>query len=301
MAALGSGGPGDLGIPDALPVLPLRDAVVFPLTVVPLAMAEPRAIRLVDEVMRGNRLLALAAQRTATEPTTPDDVHRIATMGAINQLGRMPDGSVRIMVQGIERIRLLDWVATEPYVIARVEAAREPMVHTAEVDGLRRAVVSIFRRLVEASPELPDDLAVAAENLGDTRHLIYFTASMVPLDTAARQELLELDPLPKLRRLIDVLQREVAVRELGRKITTDTEQQLSKKQREFYLREQLRSIQRELGEEEGGGGGVAELRRRIEEAGLTDEARREARRSTGWDPCRPGGSSSRPGTRGSGP
>ena len=279
MAALGTGGPGDLAIPDALPVLPLRDAVVFPLTAVPLAVAEPRSIRLVDDVMRGNRLLALATQRTATEPKTLDDVHRIATVGAINQLARMPDGSVRMMVQGIERIRLLDWIATEPYVIARVEAAREPMVQTAEVDGLRRAVVSIFRRLVEASPELSDDLAIAAENLGDTRHLIYFTASMVPLDTAARQELLELDPLPaKLRRLIDVLQREVAVRELGRKITTDTEQQLSKKQREFYLREQLRSIQRELGEEEGGAGGVAELRRRIEEAGLTDEARREAER-----------------------
>ena len=174
-------------------------------------------------------------------------------MGVIHQLARVPDGSVRLMVQGIERIRLLDWIGTEPYLVARVEAARDQTDQTTEVDALRRAVVDIFRRLVEASPELPDELAAAAENVTDPRHVVYFVASVVPLDVAARQELLEMDPVTaKLRRLVDVLQRELAVRELGRKITTDTEERLSKKQREFYLREQLRSIQRELGEEEGG-------------------------------------------------
>ena len=132
---------------------------------------------------------------------------------------------------------------------------------------------------MEASPELPDELATAAENLTDPRHVAYLVASVVPLDLAVRQELLELDPVTaKLRRLVDVLQRELAVRELGRKITTDTEERLSKTQREFYLREQLRSIQRELGEEEEGDSQVAELRRRIEEAGLPEEARREAER-----------------------
>ena len=139
--------------------------------------------------------------------------------------------------------------------------------------------MEIFRRLVAVSPELPDELAAAAENVTDPRHVAYLIASVVPLDVAVRQEILELDPVTaKLRRLIDLLQRELAVRELGRKITTDTEERLSKKQREFYLREQLRSIQRELGEDEGGDTQVAELRRRIEEAGLPEEARREAER-----------------------
>ncbi len=194
MAVQPAGGPEEFAIPDALPVLPLRDAVVFPLTAVPLAVAEPRSVRLVDDVMRGNRLLALATLRgLALVPTTPDDLHRVGTAAVINQLARMPDGSVRMMVQGIERIRLLEWVGTEPYLVARVEAAREPAVQTAEVDGLRRAVVGIFRRLVEASPELPDDMAIAAENLSDPRHVVYFIASVVPMDTAARQELLELD------------------------------------------------------------------------------------------------------------
>jgi ATP-dependent Lon protease len=281
MAVQPGGGPGDFVIPDALPVLPLRDAVVFPLMAVPLAVGQPRSVRLVDDVMRGNRLLALVAQRDAkAEPAAPEDLHRVGTVGVIHQLARAPDGSVRLMVQGIERVRLLDWIGTEPYLVARIEPARDQAVQTTEVDALRRAVVEIFRRLVEVSPELPDELAVAAENVADPRHVVYFVASVVPLDMAARQELLETDPVPaKLRRLLDLLQRELAVRELGRKITTETEERLSKKQREYYLREQLRSIQRELGEDEAGDSQVAGLRHRIEEARLPEEeARREAER-----------------------
>ena len=203
--------------------------------------------------MRGNRLLALVAQRDPkAEPAGPEDLHRVGTVGVIHQLARVPDGSVRLMVQGLERIRLLDWVGTEPYLVARVEVAPDAGGPGDGAGALRRAVVDIFRRLVEASPELPDELAAAAENVADPRHIAYFVASVVPLDVAARQEILELDPVTaKLRRLIDLLQRELAVRELGRKITTETEERLSKKQREYYLREQLRSIQQELGEERG--------------------------------------------------
>jgi ATP-dependent Lon protease len=272
--------PADLTIPDALPVLPLRDVVVFPLTAVPLSVGQPRSVQLVDDVMRGNRLLALVTQREAkAEPAEPEDLYRLGTVGVIHQLARAPDGSVRLMVQGLERIRVLDWVAREPYLVARVEAAPEPAMQTTDVDALRRAVVDVFRRLVDASSELPDELATAAENVADPRHIVYFVASVVPVPTATRQELLELDSVAdKLRRLVDVLQREVAVRELGHKITTETQERLSKSQREYYLREQLRSIQRELGEEDAAGSQVAELRRRIEEARLPEEARREAER-----------------------
>ncbi len=280
MAVQPGGNAEDFVIPDALPVLPLRDAVLFPLTAIPLAVAQPRSVRLVDDVMRGNRLLALVAQRDPkVEPAKPEDLYRVGTVGVIHQLARAPDGSVRLMVQGLERIRLLDVSGTEPYLIARIEAARDQTVQATEVDAHRRAVVDIFRRLVEASPGLPDELAAAVETVTDPLHLVYFVASVVPLNVAARQELLEIDPVTaKLRRLVDLLQRELAVRELGRKITTDTEERLSKSQREFYLREQLRSIQRELGEDEGGDSQVSELRRRIEEARLPDEARREAER-----------------------
>jgi ATP-dependent Lon protease len=273
-------GPAGQAIPDVLPVLPLRDAVVFPLTMAPLAVGQARSIRLVDDAMRSNRLLALVAQREPTpEPAPPDALYRLGTVGMIHQLARGPDGSIRLMVQGTERIRIVDWAGTEPYLLARVEAAPDQVAPGTEVDALRRAAAEIFRRLVEASPELPDELGVAAEAFTDARQLVYFAASLVPLDPPVRQELLEMNPVTaKLRRLVDLMQRELAVRELGRKITSDTEERLSKKQREFYLREQLRSIQRELGEEQEGEGQVAELRRRIEEAGLPEEARREADR-----------------------
>jgi len=279
MAAEAGAGPADFVIPDTLPVLPLRDAVVLPLTAVPLTVGRPRSVQLVDDVMRGNRLLALVAERNTVSDPGPEDLHRVGTVGAIHQLHRVPDGTVRLMVQGIERIRLVDFTGTDPYLVARVEVLKDQTDQATEVDALRRAVVDVFRRLVEASAEMPDEMATAAENLSDPRHVAYFVAAVVPIDVAARQELLELDPVSaKLRRLVDLLQRELAVRELGRKITTETEERLTKKQREYYLREQLRSIQKELGDEQERGSEGAELRRRIEEAGLPDEAKREAER-----------------------
>ena len=116
-----AGSPPDPVIPDALPVLPLRDAVVFPLTAAPIAVDEPRSVRLVDDVMRGNRLLALVAQRDDKpgQPANPEDLHRVGTVGVIHQLARVPDGSLRLMVQGLERVRVLDWIGTEPYLVAR--------------------------------------------------------------------------------------------------------------------------------------------------------------------------------------
>jgi ATP-dependent Lon protease len=293
MAVQPGGGAADFVIPDTLPVLPLRDVVVFPLTAAPLVVAQPRSVRLVDDVMRSNRLLVLVAQRDPkVEPAKPEDLYRIGTIGVIHQLARAPDGGVRLMVQGVERIRLLDFIGTDPYLVARIEAAPDQTVPATEVDAHRRAVVDIFRRLVEASPELPDELGAAVQNVTDPRHVVYLVASMVPIDLAARQELLEMDPVTaKLRRLVDLLQRELAVRELGRKITTDTEERLSKTQRDFYLREQLRSIQRELGEDEGRDSQGTELRRRIEEAHLPEEARREVERElsrlTGISPASP--------------
>jgi ATP-dependent Lon protease len=280
MAAEAAGGTDNVVVPDALPVLPLRDAVVLPLTMVPLAVGQPRSVRLVDDVMRGNRLVALVAQPDPkVEATALGDLYRVGTVGMIHQLMRAPDGSVRLMVQGVERIRLLDLVGTEPYLVARVEVSREPTVADTETDALRLAVVDVFRRIVGASPELPDELAAAAESLAEPLRLAYFVATVVPLDQAARQALLELDPVSaKLRRLVDLLQKELAVRELGRKIASDTEERLTKKQRDFYLREQLRSIQRELGEEDESASDVSALRRRVEEAALPEEARREAER-----------------------
>ncbi len=265
-------------IPDTLPVLPVRGTVIFPMAVVPLAVGRPRSVRLVDDVMRLNRMVALVPQRSeAVEDAGPEDVYRIGTVGIIHQLIRGASGNLRLVVQGIERIRLVDFVSTDPYLVARVEALPDHSVRSTEGDALRRAAVDLFRRMVGLVGDLPDELATAAENLTDPRQVAYLIASVMPLEIATRQEILEMDPVDaKLRRLVDLLQRDLAVRELGQKITTETQERLSKSQREFYLREQMRSIQRELGEAEGDG--TAELRKRLEEAALPEEARREAER-----------------------
>jgi len=255
------------------------------MAVVPLAVGRPESVKLVDDAMRGSRLVALVAQRTETaDATTLDNLYRVGTAGIIHQLGRVSDGSLRLMVQGVERIRLVDFPQTEPYLVARVALApdtREAIAESTETAALRRAAVDLFRRLVGLAGDLPDEVAVAAENLTDSRQVAYLIAAVTPLEPDVRQEILELDPVEaKLRRLVDLLQRELAVRELGQKITTETQERLSKAQREFYLREQLRSIQTELGEkgEADATDETAELRRQIEAAHLPEEARTEAER-----------------------
>jgi ATP-dependent Lon protease len=249
------------------------------MAVAPIAVTVPRSVKLVDEVMRLNRLLALVLKRAeAPEEAGPEDLHPVGTVGVIHQLARAQDGSLRLVVQGLERIRFLDFVSTEPYLVARIEAAPDRTERSTEGDALRRAAVDLFRRLVGMAAELPDELAVAAESLTDPRQVAYLMAAVVPLEPAIRQEILELDPVDaKLRRLIDLLQRELAVRELGDKITTETQERLSKTQRDYFLREQLRSIRQELGEE-AEGRETADLRQRLQDAKLPDEARREAER-----------------------
>jgi ATP-dependent Lon protease len=281
-AELLSANPDRIEIPDALPVLPLRGGtVVFPFAVLPLTIGQPRSIQLVDEAMRGNRMLALVAQRDdreEVEQAGPDDLHRVGTAAIIHQLVRGPDGTLRLVVQGLERIRVLDFVATEPYLVARVAPAPDRGSSGLEVEGLRRATIDLFRRLVALIPDLPDEVGVAAETVTDPRQLAYLLASTGLVDGAARQEILELEPVEaKLRRLIELLQREESVRELGQRIAAETQGRLTQTQREYYLREQLRSIQQELGEG-GEDPEIAELRAKIAAANLPQEVRREAER-----------------------
>ena len=269
-------------LPDVLAVLPLREMVVFPLAVVPLGVGQEQSVRLINDVMSDQRLVALVGYRgESLEPPSPATLPRVGTAAVIHQLLRGPDGTLRLVVQGLERIRLLEFTRSDPYYIARIEPLPDRIGDNVETAGLQRAAVDLFRRLVGLIEELPVELALTAEGLTDSRQVVYLIATATPIDTATRQEILELDPIDaKLRRLVDVLQHEIAVRELGRKITAETQERMSKSQREYYLREQLRSIRRELGEEEGGAE-IADLRHRLEEAGLPEEARREAERELG--------------------
>lgn len=263
-----------------LPVLPLRGTVVFPLTVVPLAAAQARSLRLIDEVMSGDRTVALVMQKNADlEGAGPDDVYRIGTISTIHQMMRVPDGTVRLAVQGNERMRILEFIGEEPYLVARVQRAPEVVEESVEVEALTRNTLELFQRLVSLVAHMPDELVTAALNVDDPRHLVYLVATNLRMDPDERQRLLELDSVrDKLATLNSFVSKELDVLELGKKIQSDVQEELGKNQREFYLREQLKAIQRELGEGSETEAEVTELRQKIEESGMPEEAAKEARR-----------------------
>jgi ATP-dependent Lon protease len=263
-----------------LPVLPLRGTVVFPLTVVPLAAAQARSLRLIDHVMSGDRTVALVMQKDAElEGAGPDDVYRVGTIATIHQMMRVPDGTVRLAVQGNERMELVEFTAEEPFLVARVRRAPEGVDESVEVDALTRNTLDLFQRLVSLVAHMPDELVTAALNVDDPRHLVYLVATNLRMDAEERQRLLELDSIrDKLTALNTFIAKELDVLELGKKIQSDVQEELGKNQREYYLREQLKAIQRELGESSETEAEVTELRQKIEESGMPEEAAKEARR-----------------------
>jgi ATP-dependent Lon protease len=267
-------------IPDSLPVLPLRDTVVFPFAVIPLAVGQQRSVQLVDDAMKGNRMIAAVCQRTVEpRPAGPDDVFTVGTAAVVHQLFRSSDGSLQLLVQGVARVRLTTFTQTDPYLIAKIQRAPEQDEEGLNIEAVTRSVRTLFRRLVELLPDVPDEAGRAVELLDSAIHVAYMVAAAAPIPHSIRQEILELDAVgAKLHRLVEVLQHEIAVRELGMKIAVDTREHVSKAQREFYLREQMRAIQRELGEADAEHAGLQELRERIEKIPLPDEARREAER-----------------------
>jgi ATP-dependent Lon protease len=263
-----------------IPILPLRGTVVFPLTVVPLAAAQARSLRLIDEAMSGDRAVGLVLQNDAEmEGAGPNDVREIGTLGSILQMMRVPDGSVRLAVQGSERMRVIEWVSEEPFLVAKVEKIPETIEDSVEVEALTRNTLELFQRLVSLVSHLPDELVTAALNVEDPKHLVYLVATNLRMEAEERQQLLEEDSVKeKLVRLNAFIQKELDVLELGKKLQTEVQEEMGKSQREYYLREQLKAIQKELGEASDGEAEIADMRTKIDEAKMSEEADKEARR-----------------------
>jgi ATP-dependent Lon protease len=271
-----------LAIPEELPILPLRGMVVYPLMVLPLNVGQPRSVRLVDDVVVGDRLVGLVASKDSEidEPTS-DEVHQVGTVAIIHRLFKAPDGTMRVIVQGVERIRIDEWTANEPYLKAKVSQVPDilPEEGNVEVEALMRNVAELFGRLVSLVPHLPDELMMAAQNTDDPRQLVYLISTSIRMDLQDAQEILELDHIvDKLRRLTNILNRELEVLELGKKIQSEAQSEMEKMQREYFLREQLKAIQRELGEGDEQQMEIEELRTKINEAGMPEEAEKEALR-----------------------
>jgi ATP-dependent Lon protease len=267
-------------IPSALPVLPLKDTIVFPQSMSPLAVGQERSVRLVDDVLSGDRLLALVASRDPElEQPGLADLHEIGTAALVHRMLRMPDGTMRVLVQGLSRVRLGRPVSEEPYLVAEVEEVPDVVVESKELEALVRNVQDTFARLIELVPYLPDELGVAAANVDDPSVLSYLVASTVRVSTEDKQRLLELlDVEERLRETTRILSRELEVVELGSRIQSQVVGEMERTQREYVLRQQLRAIQEELGEGDPEQVELKELRSRLDEADLPEHARDAAER-----------------------
>ena len=264
---------------DDLPVLPLRGVVVYPMMWLPLPVGQRRSIRLVEDNLPENRIIALVTSKDEeVEKPQPDEIHSIGTAAQVHRVLRTPDGTIRLLVQGMERIRIIEYIQEQPYLRARVEVLPEVMDESIELEAIMRAVQELFRRLIDLEPQMPDELAVMAMNVDDARQLAYLVAGSMRLDAQEGQRILEMDKVyDKLLRLTQLLHKEVEVLELGRKIQSEAQGEMERMQRDFFLREQMKAIQKELGDEDEQASDIRELEERIAAAGMSEEAEKEAR------------------------
>ncbi|MBI2161397.1 MAG: endopeptidase La [Candidatus Rokubacteria bacterium] len=273
----------DLTIPDLLSILPLRGTVLFPHAVIPLGAGRPSSVRLIEEAVQSGQVVGAVMQRDPSEDSPrAAGLHPVGTVMTIHKALKQPDGTVRLVVQGLQRFRIVEVIQEAPYFRARIESLPDAAgpAATLELEALARSTTSLFQKVVSLSPTLPDELAqlaATAEGPGALADLI--AASLPSLPTALKQELLEtIDVTRRLQTLLAALGKEAEVLELGSKIQSEIQSEMSKTQREYYLREQLKAIQKELGEADERTQEIDSLRQKIEAAGMPEEAKKEAAR-----------------------
>jgi ATP-dependent Lon protease len=270
-------------LPAALPVLPLKDTVTFPDTLTPLAIGQERSIQLVNDVLGGNRMLVMVASRDPeVENPGPSDLYEVGVAGLVARMLKVPDGTLRILVQGGQRIRLKGFVAEEPYFVARVEEALDIVEPSPELEALMRNVQATFSKIIDEVPYLPEELQLAVANLEDPAELSNMIAGALRLKTEEKQELLEeRDVRKRLRRLSELLAREAELISIGSRIQSQVESELDKGQREYFLRQQLKAIQEELGEVDEQQAEAEELREQIDAAAPPEDVLKAAEREVG--------------------
>jgi ATP-dependent Lon protease len=267
-------------LPAALPVLPLKETVVFPESMTPLAIGQERSIKLVEDAVAGDRSLALVTVRNEdADPPDWDDLYEVGTAAVIHKMIRVPDGTLRILVQGVRRIRLERPVESDPYLVGEFSEVPDLVEDNREVEALTRNVQGLFARVIGLVPYLPEELQIAAANVDDPSALCNLVASTLRLKTEEKQKLLELaDVHARLREVSAILSRELEVFELGSRIQSQVQEEMEKGQREFYLRQQLKAIQEALGEGDAEQAEINELRSRFSELDLPEDAQKAADR-----------------------
>ena len=270
----------ELALPTELPILPLRGVVVYPQTVVPLTIGQPRSVRLVDDVVGADRMVGLvASRRPELELPGPEDLYSIGTLATVQRLFRAPDGTIRMIVQGLSRFSLDEFTSVEPYLKARIVLKPETVEEGVELEAQVRAATDQFQEVAELAPSLPREVVASVMLQEDPLQVAYTIANYQRMDLEVAQQLLEDDStLAKLQTLNGLLSREIEVLSLGQQIQEEAREEIEKVQREYFLREQLKAIQRELGEVDEQAAEVEEFRAKLEKAGLSPEADKMARR-----------------------
>lgn len=264
-------------IPEELPILPQHEVVVYPSLIVPLGTAEGKVIKLIDEAAAGDKLVGFFAQRPDSKEVT--DLYPVGIAALIARMFKLPDGSVRVFFQGLSRVGLKEITQVEPYMKAKIEVIEDKIEKTTELEALTRNLTGLFQRVVELAPNLPSELNIAVLNMPDPGSLADFIAAHINLNLEERQGILEaIDVTERIRKLTTFVSRELEVLELGSKIQSQAKEEMTKAQREFYLREQLKAIQKELGEVDERTVEINELKEKIAEAKLPSEASKEAER-----------------------
>jgi len=271
-----------LEYPTALPVLPLKEMVVFPQSMTPLAIGQERSVQLIDDVVAGERLLVLVASRDSSlDAPGWDDVYDVGTVALIHKMIKVPDGTLRILVQGLDRVHLDARLDTDPYLLGEFSELPDVLEETPELEALTRNVQGLFARIIGLAPYLPEELQLAAANVDDPSALCHLVASTLrTIKTEERQEILEeVNVEQRLRTVSAILSRELEVFELGSKIQSQVQSEMERGQREYFLRQQLKAIQQELGENDPEQAEIAELREQLEALGeLPAEVRKAADR-----------------------
>ncbi|MBE0431840.1 endopeptidase La [candidate division WOR-3 bacterium] len=265
-------------IPEELGIIPIKGGVIFPDQIVPLIIHTPKLAKLIDELLTTNKLACALTQRNPDiEDPRPDEVFTVGCVIQITKMLRFPDGTIRLLIKGLKRFRVATFTQQEPYLKARIETIAPAYRKTVALEAMVRNVVVMFQHLVSLAPYLPDEYAAVVLNMENPDNLIDFVTSTINFDYNEKQTLLELtDPKERFTRLIPMLQKEISILELGAKIRSDVKSELDKGQREFYLREQLKAIQRELGETDEQTREVEDLRKKIMEARMPEPTNKVA-------------------------
>jgi ATP-dependent Lon protease len=274
-----------------LSILPVKGTVVFPYLVIPLIISEQRYARLIDETLMGGKVIGLFAQKSPhKEHPGQDDIYQVGTAGSILKMLRFPDGSVRFLVQGLSRVRIKNFVKDDPYLVAEVEAIKDREERSVEVEALTRNILDLLKKVVDLAPYLSEELQVTAINTEDPSRLADLIASSLNISVAQKQELLEVfDVKERLRKVLSHINREVEVLELSRRIQSQAATEMGKIQKEYILREQLKAIQKELGEADERTAELDEFRKKMKEAKMPslalDAAKKELDRLSKMNPA----------------